>query len=85
MVIRILWHKKLPNLSTMLKCVFFLLLQVVYIYGASFPQGEPIITRHELRHFMRSAYFIFGITFGFRILISISFLCVRFFLILMWL
>lgn len=37
-------------------CVF-LLLQVVYIYGASFPQGKPIITRHELRHFMRSAYF----------------------------
>lgn len=37
-------------------CVF-LLLQVVYIYGASFPQGEPIITGHELRLFMRSAYF----------------------------
>ena len=57
MVIRILWHKKLPNLSTMLKCVFFYYSRLYIFMVQVSPKGEPIITWHELRHFMRSAYF----------------------------
>ena len=56
MVIRILWHKKLLNLSTMFTCAFFLLFQVVYIYGASFP---PRGTHYNMAR--TKAFHAFGI------------------------